>query len=81
MSASETVTVSRISMLDAADRRGISRQAVWDAIQAGKLNAVQVKGSEDWVRGEWYVYLDEKWEAWRVRPNVLRKAAKGKNRT
>ena len=78
---SETVTLSRISMVDAATRRGISRQAVWDAIQAGKLNAVQIKGSEEWVRGEWYVYLDEKWEEWYVRPNVLRKGARGKNRT
>ena len=72
MSENETVTITRVSIAKAARLRCISRQAIWDTIQAGRINAVMVKGSEEWSRGDWYVYLDAKWDDWKPRPNKRR---------
>lgn len=55
-----TFHVDRVGIAEAADLKGITRQAIWLAVQEGRVNSVQ--GQE----GAWLVYLDEKWDGWKA---------------
>lgn len=57
------VELEVVSLPAAALRKGISRQAMWDAVRAGRINAIQ-------EAGDWMVYLDSKFEA--LKPNAFR---------
>ena len=73
---SDVVKIERLGLREAADRKGVSRQAIWQAAQEGRVNSVQVDGV-------WLIYADEKFAGlnWKKRRTDCGKTRRGEKTT